>query len=55
LNHVEQVKLQLTRHPLPLPAMKLNPEVMNILDFKFEDIQLVNYNAHPHIKGAISV
>jgi thymidylate synthase len=55
LNHVEQVKLQLTRHPLPLPAMKLNPEVMNILDFKFEDIQLVNYNGGAHIKGAISV
>jgi thymidylate synthase len=55
LNHVEQVKLQLTRHPLPLPAMKLNPEVMNILDFKFEDIQLVNYNGGGHIKGAISV
>ncbi len=55
LNHVDQVKLQLTRDPLPLPAIKINPEVKNIFDFKFEDFELINYKAHPHIKGEISV
>mgnify|MGYP006283633851 CR=1 FL=1 len=55
LNHIEQVKLQLTRKPYPLPQMKINPEVKNIFDFKFEDFELVNYQAHPHIKGEISV
>jgi thymidylate synthase len=55
LNHVEQVKLQLTRDPLPLPEMKINPKVKNIFDFKFEDFELINYQAHPHIKGEISV
>ncbi|MBT2677816.1 thymidylate synthase [Bacillus sp. ISL-35] len=54
-NHVEQVKLQLTRDPKPLPKMKLNPDVKSIFDFKFEDFELVNYEAHPHIKGAVSV
>jgi thymidylate synthase len=55
LNHIEQVKLQLTREPLPLPVMKLNPEVSNIFDFTFDDFTLVNYQSHPHIKGEISV
>lgn len=55
LNHIEQVKLQLTRKPFPLPEMKLNPEVKNIFDFKFEDFELVNYLSHPHIRGEISV
>lgn len=55
LNHVEQVKLQLTRDPLPLPEMKINPEVKNIFDFKFEDFELTNYKSHPHIKGEISI
>ena len=55
LNHIDQVKLQLTRKPYPLPQMKINPEVKNIFDFKFEDFGLVNYQAHPHIKGEISV
>jgi thymidylate synthase len=55
LNHIEQVKLQLTREPLPLPTMKLNPEVSNIFDFTFDDFTLVNYQSHPHIKGEISV
>jgi thymidylate synthase len=55
LNHIEQVKLQLSREPMPLPQMKLNPDIKNIFDFKFDDIQLLNYNAHPHIKGKISV
>jgi thymidylate synthase len=55
LNHIEQVKLQLTREPKPLPEMKINPEVKNIFDFKFEDFELVGYDAHPHIKGEVSV
>ena len=54
-NHVEQVKLQLTREPKKLPQMKINPEVKSIFDFKFEDFELVNYEAHPHIKGEVSV
>lgn len=54
-NHMEQVKLQLTREPYPLPQMKINPEVTNIFDFKYEDFELVNYQAHPHIKGKVSV
>ena len=54
-NHIDQVKLQLTRDPFPLPQMKLNPERKNIFDFKYEDFELVNYQAHPHIKGKISV
>ena len=55
LNNVEQVKLQLTREPKSLPTMAINPDVKNIDDFKFEDFSLENYEAHPHIKGAISV
>lgn len=55
LNHVEQAKLQLTRDPLPLPKLVLNPDVKNILDFKFEDIQVINYQSHPTIKAEISV
>jgi thymidylate synthase len=54
-NHVEQVKLQLTRDPKPLPQMKINPDVKSIFDFKYEDFELVNYEAHPHIKGVVSV
>jgi thymidylate synthase len=54
-NHLEQVKLQLTREPFPLPAMKINPDVKNIFDFKFEDFELSNYQAHPHIKGEVAV
>jgi len=55
LNHIKQCKLLLTRKPFPLPEMKLNPSVNNIFDFKIEDFELVNYQAHPHIKGDISV
>ncbi len=55
LNHIEQCKLQLTRKPYPLPVMKINPEVDNIFDFKYEDFNLEGYQAHPHIKGEISV
>lgn len=54
-NHIEQVKLQLTREPFPLPTMKINQAVKNIFDFKFEDFELVNYQAHPHIKGEVAV
>lgn len=54
LNHIEQAKLQLTRQVLPLPTLKLNPSIRNILDFKYEDIEILNYNAHPHIKADVS-
>ena len=54
-NHIEQVKLQLTREPFPLPTMKINPDVKNIFDFKYEDFELMDYQAHPHIKGVVAV
>ncbi|GGG53879.1 thymidylate synthase [Croceivirga lutea] len=54
-NHMEQVELQLSREPRALPTMKLNSEVTNIFDFKFEDFTLENYNPHPHIKGVVAV
>ncbi|MBN1822394.1 MAG: thymidylate synthase [Prolixibacteraceae bacterium] len=55
LNHMEQVRLQLTREPYKLPTMKINPDVKSIFDFKYEDFELVNYEAHPHIKGEVAV
>lgn len=55
LNHIEQVRLQLTREPYDLPVITLNPEVKDILRFRYEDFSLSGYNAHPHIKGEISV
>lgn len=55
LNHIEQAKLQLTREPRPLPKMKINPEVKNIFDFKYEDFELVGYDPHPHIKATVSI
>lgn len=55
LNHIDQVKLQLTRKPYPLPRMIINPEVKDILKFRFEDFSLTGYVAHPHIKGDIAV
>jgi thymidylate synthase len=55
LNHIEQVRLQLTRDPRPLPGMKINPGISNLFDFSFEDFELTGYQPHPHIKGEISV
>lgn len=55
LDHIEQAKLQLTREPRTLPKMKINPEVKNIFDFKFEDFELTEYDPHPHIKATVSV
>lgn len=54
-NHMEQVELQLSRELRPLPKMIINPEVKDIFSFKFEDFTLVDYNPHPHIKGAVAV
>ena len=55
LNHLEQVDLQLTRTPRPLPVMKINPDVKDIFSFKYEDFQLENYDPWPHIAGKVSV
>ena len=55
LNHIEQVKEQLSREPKPLPQMKINPNVKSIFDFTYDDFELVGYEAHPHIKGVVSV
>jgi|TARA_R110002110_G_scaffold50369_30_gene149178 thymidylate synthase len=54
-NHMEQIELQLSREPRPLPKMLLNPDIKNIFDFKFEDFTLKDYNPHPHIKGAVAI
>ncbi|MBQ9312110.1 MAG: thymidylate synthase [Bacteroidales bacterium] len=54
-NHIEQAKLQLTREPYPLPTLRLNPDVKNIFDFKYEDIIIENYQSHPHIKAEVAV
>ncbi len=55
LNHLEQVELQLSRDPLELPKLKLNPIIKSIEDFKYEDIEIVDYKFHPPIKGKISI
>lgn len=55
LNHLEQARLQLTREPRPLPTMRINPDVKDLLDFTYEDFQLEDYNPWPHIKAAVSV
>lgn len=55
LNHIEQVKLQLSRTPYPLPQMKINPEIKNIFDFKYEDFKLENYVSHPKIEAEIAI
>jgi thymidylate synthase len=54
-NHFEQVNLQISRTPFPLPQMKINPEVKSIFGFKYDDFELVNYQCHPHIKGVVSI
>ena len=55
LNHIEQAKLQLSREPFALPQLKLNQNIKNIDDFKFEDIEIINYQAHPAIKADVAV
>ena len=54
-NHVEQARLQLGREPLPLPRLKLNPEVRSMFDFRYEDVAIEGYQSHPAIKGAVAV
>jgi thymidylate synthase len=54
-NHFEQVNLQLTRQPRPLPTLSLNPEIKDIFSFRFEDMKIENYDPHPHIKGAVAI
>jgi len=54
-NHIQQARLQLARQPYPLPQMKLNPAVNSIFEFQYEDFELINYQAHPHIKAEVSV
>ncbi|MBV8389044.1 MAG: thymidylate synthase [Mucilaginibacter sp.] len=54
-NHIEQANLQLSREPRPLPTMKINPDVKDIFQFKYEDFTLENYDPWPHIKGAVAV
>ena len=54
-NHLEQARLQLTRDFRPLPQMKINPNVKDLFEFKFEDFELINYDPHPHIKAAVAV
>jgi len=55
LNHLEQANLQLSRDFRPLPQMKINPNVTNLFDFKYDDFELVNYDPHPHIKAPVAV
>jgi thymidylate synthase len=55
LNHIEQARLQLSRPPRPLPTMRLNPAVRDILSFRYEDFTLVGYEPHPHIKAEVAV
>ena len=54
-NHFEQAELQLSRQPFPLPKMKINPMIKDIFEFSYEDFELINYQAHPHIKGEVAV
>jgi len=55
LDHLDQARLQLSREPYPLPTMRINPEIKSIFDFTYEDFQLENYQAHPHIKAKVSI
>jgi thymidylate synthase len=54
-NHLEQIDLQLTREPFPLPQLQINRKPASIFDYQYEDFEIVNYQAHPHIKGAVAV
>ncbi len=54
-NHLDQVKLQLSRQPRPLPTLTLNPAIRNLRDFRYEDFQLVGYDPHPAIKAPVAV
>lgn len=54
-NHFEQARVQMSRQPRLLPVMKINPDVKDIFDFKFEDFELIEYDPHPHIKAQVSV
>lgn len=54
-NHMEQAELQLSRSPLPLPTMQINPKIDSIFDFEYKDFELQNYESHPHIKGKVAV
>lgn len=55
VNHLEQAQIQLAREPFPLPQMKLNPEVKDIFGFTIDDFELLNYQAHPHIKAPVAI
>ena len=54
-NHLDQVRLQLSRTPRPLPRMELNPARSSLFDFRYDDFRLVGYDPHPHIAGSVSV
>ncbi len=54
-NHLEQVKLQLSRELRPLPSLRLNPDVKSLFDFRYEDVELVDYDPHPHIPAPVAV
>jgi thymidylate synthase len=54
-NHIEQVKIQLSREPRPLPKMVINPSVKDIFAFQYDDFTLLDYHPHPHIKGEVAV
>lgn len=55
LNHLQQTDLQLSREPYPLPQLKINPDVTDLFDFKYEDFELLGYEHHPHIKAPVAV
>jgi len=55
LNHLDQAREQLSREPRPLPRMKINPDVRNIFDFRYDDFELVGYDPHPHIKAPVAI
>jgi thymidylate synthase len=54
-NHIDQAKLQLSRTPYPLPVMKINPEVIDLFEFRYDDFVLENYKSHPAIKAPVAV